>query len=267
MSSIRDLVISGSGAAMILAGLAARPASAVTVTFDPAAAGLAGTAFSFDALQGVEASRIDNTFGAGGSLTFVERGFLQITGIELGGASFVPPGLNSAYTLYFDFTATGGAPSIVAPGTLSSARHTLLGVNGASSFGFTANVASVNNNGNVPVPLLSVDLINGTIGSTVVNPDPLALDLTATLNGSVNPIAPGFLAGPAQPRLLSLIAVHASPTVTVLNGGAVFLVRGGPDTITFSVPEPTSLGLLAIALLGLAFRRRSESEVEAGNAI
>lgn len=241
------------GAALVAAAgvaLAATTASATTVTFNPAAAGLGGSSFSFDALQGTEVSLIANTFNGDGSLSFVENGYLQVTGIELGDAVSVPTGLNSSYTLYFSFSDTGGAPSLAAPGTVTSANITLYGVNGASTFALNSGGATVANN-NTPVALLSLAFTSGTIGSTLVSYPPPVLDLNATLNGIVDPIVAGFLAAPGLPLASVLVATHDHSTVQVLDGGATFLVDGGPDSISF-VPAPASAPLLAAGLAGIA---------------
>ena len=238
----------------VAAGPLAGSSLAVPITFDPTAAGLPGAAFTFDALQGVEVSRIDNTFDMMGGLTFVENGFLQVTGATLGGVA-VAPGLNADYTLYFSFTnVTGGTAAINLPGVIDGGSLTLFGVAGASSFGFTgAGVAVVNNGGNTPVVLFSSAGAGGLIGANVVSPNPLALDLFATINAAVQPIVPGFITAPGGPLAFTIDAQHDSSTVQILDGGAVFLVRGGPDVITFApVPEPSSLALLGIGGATLA---------------
>ena len=185
-----------------------------------------------------------------GGLTFVENGYLNVTGATLGGSN-VSTGLNSSYTLYLQFHLTGGTSSLALPGTIDSGTLTLYGVSGVSTFGFDGgNNASVNNGGNLPVALFSSTIINGTIAATP------QLDLSATALGTVNPIQAGFISGPNVPLFMDLVAAHDNSTITPLNGGAVFLVNGGPDTLTFAVPEPSTLSLVGLGLATAVFLRR-----------
>lgn len=233
-------------------------AGSTQVTFDPSAAGLAGSAFTFDALQGEEISRIDNTFDMFGGLTFVENGYLKLTGATLGGSG-VTTGLNSAYTLYLQFSLAGGTASLSIPGTISSGTMTLYGVNGVSTFGFDGgNHAIVDNGSNTPVSLFSSAIIGGTIGSTIVSFPPPVLDLSATAAATVVPIQAGFISSPGgSPLLLNLLAAHDHSTVTVLDGGNTFLVNGGPDVITFhAVPEPSTVALVGVGLATMIVVRR-----------
>lgn len=237
---------------------AATPAAAVTVTFDPAAAGLAGAAFSFDALQGYEVSRIDNTFYPDNSLTFTEVGFLAITGATLNGAPVAASGLGVDYTLYMTFDVSGGAPSIVVPGQFTTADIKLYGANGMSVFDFDANNLARVTNQNAPVLLFDSKFLGGSLGANVISPPPaLALDIFANLDLEVTDSAPGFITSPTGvPLVADLDAQHASSTVTVLNGGLVFLVNGGPDVVTFAVDAPPAIALFGLAAGLIAATRR-----------
>ena len=73
--------------------------------------------------------------------TFAERGYLSITDFQLGGANVVAGGLNSSYSLYFDFTATGHLTSAssnpmssVMPGAFDTLSYSLVGASGNSTF-------------------------------------------------------------------------------------------------------------------------------------
>ena len=98
-------------------------------------------------------SRIDNTFDGFDGLTFVENGYLNVTGATPGGSN-VSTGLNSSDTLYLQFHLTGSTASLSLPGTIDSGTLTLYGVKGVSTFGFDGgNNAIVNNGTNSPVSL------------------------------------------------------------------------------------------------------------------
>ena len=71
---------------------------------------------------------------------------------------------------------------------------------------------------------------------------------------TVNPIQAGFITDPTLPLFLELTAAHDHSTIT--NLGAVFLVNGGPDTITFAVPEPSTFSLVGLGLATAVFLRR-----------
>src|SRR5215207_489033 len=79
-------------------------ASALPVfTLTPAAVGLTGAPVTADNIILSDFS----TVAFSSPTTFTERGYLSITDFQLGGANVVAGGLNSTYSLYFDFTGTG----------------------------------------------------------------------------------------------------------------------------------------------------------------
>src|SRR4051812_1949136 len=113
---MRPMLLGIFGAALLSVGLSPAQAGQVQATFDPTTAGLAGTAFSADALTGGEVSRISNgPFYADGSFDWQEIGYLNITGTIVNGAAVTPTGLGSTYTLYVTFTLNGHQPSMTSP--------------------------------------------------------------------------------------------------------------------------------------------------------
>src|SRR5215510_2914826 len=74
-----------------------------TFTFIPSAVGLTGAAVTADNILLSDFSNVTFT----GATTFSDRGFLSITGLQLGGSNVTAGGLNSTYSLYFQFSGTG----------------------------------------------------------------------------------------------------------------------------------------------------------------
>lgn len=223
------------------------PAAAVPFTWDPGLVGLAGaSAFSGDALKATEVSHIQFT----GPTTWQEHGYAKITGIASGGSVSVPAGLNSSYTLYFDFSGTGD----MALGTFSTASMTLYGVDGASTFGIDGNNdAFVDNGANVPVALATNSLISGITGGAPGGD--LSADLWTVF--SPTPAGAAMFLSPSLPWTFYGHFFHpvSEPDGVQFVPDGIVLI-GGDDTLSF-VPEPVSALLLAAGLPGLLlFRRR-----------
>ena len=125
-------------------GAARAAASALpSVTFNPAASGLAGTSFTADNILISDYSTVQLN-GA----TFTETGLLSVSAYQLGGSTFAPSGLNSTYGMYIAFNGTGivtnaNPASAVTVGSFTQLTYTLYGYNGAATFGFSGNTPTV----------------------------------------------------------------------------------------------------------------------------
>jgi PEP-CTERM motif len=258
----------------MMGGIAAARAAPVLFTWDPAGAspaltGGSVTASAFDAFTYAVAS-IDPTTG-----NFTENAALQINGFAVGGVSQPASGLNGTYGLYITFTANGtlGGPlpaqgsSVTGP--VTSFTYTLWGDPEVESMTVSGNTLTVNNATN------AVALATGSGGGTPFDTATLVNNGGGTYTPSGSAVADfipavgesGFFVSPVAGDYLGLDLSNAftNPigTATLTPGIPTLLdVSGGSYSGTFfAVPEPASLAVLGIGILGLlAFGRRRAGE-------
>jgi hypothetical protein len=229
-------------------------------TFNPAAAGLAGTSFTGDNILISNYSSVLS--GPGGS--FTESGYLSFSAMQLGGSTFTPTGMNDTFGMYIAFTGEGvtsaGNPAqAVTFGTFTSLTYTVYGYNGTASFGFSGSTPTETATGEVV--LASGSLISGGVVS-IPSGDGVHFTPSAAANLTFEVAVGqgGFFQSPS-PFYSEAITAFTNTTsqVSPVDGGFLISQGGGSINFAAAVPEPESYLLMLAGLAAMAFvaRRRS----------
>jgi hypothetical protein len=245
--------------ATALGAVGAAQAALPPFSVDPAAVGLAGSAFTADNLLVSNYSTV--TLDSGGA--FTESGFLSVSAAQLGGSTFTPAGLNSAYGVYIAFTGSGTVSvgdlgQVPTFGTLTSLSYTMYGYNGSAVFDFSGNTPTESATGEVI--LASGSLLNGNV-VTVPTGDGGGFTPSANAKLSFVVQAPAFFQDPAMFYDVAMTSFsNTSSQVESFAGG--FRIRQGGGSINFAatpVPEPTTYLMLLAGLgaVGFVARRRN----------
>eukprot|EP01037_Dinobryon_pediforme_P005278 gene5278-5331_t len=210
---------------------------------------------------------------------FTEVGALNVLNFLNNGSTVASPGLGSNYSLYLAFNASGfqGAiPTVNGTSTngyFTDLTYQLIGTTAGSpplSFA-VSNGAVVTNDPGTKVVLATGNLVPGT-GFVTLTKTANGYSPTANVNLSFNECLgvtaagctaneSGFFVAPAGGLNLQIGNFSATDTVTALNtppGNTAYLnLTGGSGNLTFAVPEPSTIAVFGIAMLGLtAFARR-----------
>jgi len=281
MTFRRTLGTAVAGAALLVAAGAAQ--ANTTVTWDPNALGLGTPAFdgpySFNNITTADYTDIHvDTVGVS-TLSYTETGLLNLSAFALSGSGTTPIGLGrpngalNGYVLYASFTGTGTLPTSslslavgqTATGTLNTLNYTLFAAPASGGTPtFTANTSGghVSNIGG-DITLATGSLIT-TGTATLTNSSTLGLSAQALFDATFVPdstaLADGFYITPTSYIGLDLFS-SSTNTGTVLTNPdpSDLVVNGGGGNATFNaVPEPTSIAVMGMGLLGLAriVRRR-----------
>jgi len=210
-------------------------------TWNPQAAGL-------DATSPITADNIivsDFASVALSGSTFNETGYLSVSSFQLNGTAAPAPGLNSSYSLYFQFNGAGANN-----GPFTSLNYTLFGVNGVPTFGPGGTISAVPG----AVQLATGSLISGSTGSIGNVP-------AAEATVSFVPTNSAFFTNPNAASFYSTAVtsfINTQGTVTPTATG--FMIDNGGGSLHFAtpIPEPETYALMlaGLAVVGFVAGRR-----------
>jgi hypothetical protein len=238
-------------------------------TLDPTGAGLTGAQVTADnvIVSNYSTVRIDQATGS-----VLESGFLSVQSFELGSGSVSTPDLNSNYSLFIGYEATGtqspaGASPTGAPTTVNfnSLDYVLYGASGTATFTFDADHNVVANTG-VRTALAMGELLDTPPALAFTFPD-FRGSFTSGAFASVTfaSLVPGFFSSP-DPFFSEAATsfVNRSDQVSVFDGGFSIVQGGGSFAFVGAaapIPEPQTYALMlaGLAAMGFVVRRRSRT--------
>jgi len=249
---------------VVAASSTAALAAMAPFTFNPAAVGLSGSSVTADNILVSDFANVTQT----SATTFSEQGFLSVTGFQLGGTNVVAGGLNSTYSIYVPFTATGHAilnaganpNTTVTAGVLDTLTYSFVAAPSNSTFGFIGTTPTVNST--PPQQTLATgSLINGnTVTSPANGNTAFVPSANATLTFVQAAGKEGFFS--PQPFYNTLFSAFTNTVPSVTATGTGFTITNGGGALNFAsaVPEPETYAMIlaGLGLMGFVAKRRGK---------
>ncbi|MFJ3055287.1 flocculation-associated PEP-CTERM protein PepA [Herbaspirillum sp. NPDC087042] len=280
MISLKKLRTVTAAAFLTVAAVAAH--ATPTFTVNPNSNGLAtqGSIFTADSLNGVSSARISYTGTSGGAYNYTGVGYIDYTSFSLNdsGISAVITRDNFDYGIYATFTQTFSCSSFLAPGVSCAVTSITLNLWGDPGNDNTYNKATVNTNASVNT--VGTQVLLGTVTEVVAGTAGInALGgAFQNINTNFNLTAAGqlFFISPNPFYQFAFSAFNntsqglsCNGNTNVSTGGATNGCAGSFTSVAINnesgitdfnnVPEPASLAIFGIGLMGLVSLRRRKS--------